>query len=70
MNCITLNVRGVGEDHKVNWIQRLKYIYKISVFGIQETQISNAEVIDVARCWGSNAFKHAGVNAVGRSRGS
>lgn len=50
MNCITLDVRGLGEDHKVNWIQTLKYRYKISFFGIQETQMSIAEVIDVARC--------------------
>lgn len=69
MNCITLNMCGLGEDHKVNWILRLKNRHKILFFGIQQTQMSNAEEINVAGCWGSNEFEHDGVNAVGRSGG-
>lgn len=69
MNFLSLNIRGVGEDCKVLWVRRLRKKHKLSFIAIQETQISDAEHIDVAACWGSNEFGVSRVNSVGRSDG-
>lgn len=69
MNCMTLNVRGIGEDAKVNWVRRLKHLHNTNFMGIQETQITEFERIDIQGCWGSQDFDYEGVNSTGRSGG-
>lgn len=44
---LSINVRGLGKIHKVNWIRRLHSHHRISFFAIQETQILDAEHINV-----------------------
>lgn len=38
MNIMTLNIRGTGETHKVEWIRKLKHTQKVDFIGIQETK--------------------------------
>lgn len=69
MNCMTLNIRGIGEEAKIKWFSKLKQVHKANFVGIQETQITNFERIDVNECWGSLDFDFEGVNSSGRSGG-
>nr|KAJ0203968.1 hypothetical protein LSAT_V11C500292530 [Lactuca sativa] len=69
MNCLSLNVRGIGETHKVNWVKRLKVRNRSSFVGIQETQLRNIEAIDVHGCWDSDEFGFSATQASGRSGG-
>lgn len=69
MNCLSLNVRGVGETHKVNWVRRLKERYNTPFVGLQETQLIDPECINVKGCWGPGSFEHAATPATGRSGG-
>ncbi|XP_023737696.1 uncharacterized protein LOC111885684 [Lactuca sativa] len=69
MNCLSLNVRGIGEGSKVSWVKRLKIQNIISFLGLQETQLMDTSAIDVAGCWDSDEFGFAVSPAVGRSGG-
>lgn len=55
----------MGEDHMVKWVSSLKTKYRISFIAIQETQLSDAEKIDVSACWGSNDFGVDRTNSLG-----
>lgn len=69
MNFLSLNIRGMGEDHKVSWIRRLRSVHNLSFIAIQETQILDAEHIDVVACWGSSEVDVSRINSYGRSGG-
>lgn len=69
MNALSLNIRGVGESHKVKWIRTLKRKHKVDFIGLQETRIGDFNQIDVAGCWGSTDFDMAAMNPTGRSGG-
>lgn len=47
MNCISLNVRGIGVEAKVNWVRKLINLHKADFVGLQETQLKDHERIDV-----------------------
>ncbi|XP_023733832.1 uncharacterized protein LOC111881667 [Lactuca sativa] len=63
MNCLSLNIRGVGDAEKVKWVRRLKEKHKVSFIGLQETQILDYSRIDVNGCWDSNEFDFEGVGS-------
>lgn len=69
MNIIYLNIRGIGESHKVEWVNRLKQNFNLMFCGIQEMQISNALEIDVVGCWEHQDFDYDVVEASGQSSG-
>ena len=69
MNCISINSRGLGEDHKVAWIGRLKIRHKCSFIGIQETQMANIDAINVEGCWDLSELGHTAMGSSGRSGG-
>lgn len=69
MNLLSVNTRGIGETYKVDWIRRLKSKHGVSFLAIQETQIMEAENIDVRGCWGSDNFGSSRANSTGRSGG-
>lgn len=69
MNLLSVNCRGIGEAYKVDWIRRLKSKHMVSFLAIQETQIIEAENIDVRGCWGADNFGSSKVNSTGRSGG-
>ena len=37
INCLFLNIRGIGEDAKVRWVRSLMALHKINFLGLQET---------------------------------
>lgn len=69
MNFLSLNINGIGGEHKVAWIRRLKRKHKVSFMAIQETQQSDAEQIDARACWGDTEFGVNHTNSIGRSGG-
>lgn len=69
MNYMSLNVRDIGDDVKLNWIRRLKMLHKVSFVGLQETQLTEYSHIDVKECWDSSNYVLEGVNCCKRSSG-
>lgn len=69
MNCLSLNIRGIGVEEKVRWARKLKLLHKATFIGIQETQLNDYTDINVNGCWDSSDYDFEGVNATGRSGG-
>ena len=69
MNCLSLNIRGIGEDVKIQWVRRLKIKHRAIFVGLQETQIIDHRRIRVKECWDSDHLDFEGVDSAGRSGG-
>lgn len=69
MNCLSLNIRGMGEEAKVGWVRKLVKMHKINFVGIQETWMCDFNKINVQGCWELDEFEYEGVDSNGRSGG-
>lgn len=69
MNFLSLNINGIGGEHKVAWIRRLKRKHRLSFVAIQETHLLDVETIDARACWGSTDFGVSRTSSYGRSGG-
>lgn len=69
MNFISLNVCGIREEVKVNWIRKQKNRHKSNYVGIQETQIVDYSQTNMNGCWGYTIFDFEGVNSCRRFGG-
>ena len=69
MNCLSINVRGLGGDNKAVWINRLKSVLGVSFIGLQETMSCNVDDGVVSRLWGGLGLEFEKVDSVGNSGG-
>lgn len=70
MNILSLNIRGLGEARKWDWIHTLRRTHKAVFIGIQETHLEETLSWElVKKCWGDQNFDFACENAFGRSGG-
>ncbi|XP_022033095.1 uncharacterized protein LOC110934221 [Helianthus annuus] len=69
MNCLSINIRGIGIDGKSRWIKRLKNEFGISFIGMQETMASNLHSGLMTNFWGGMGYDCEIVDANGHSGG-
>jgi len=70
MNLMTLNIRGLGEKHKQDWVSKLRLEQNLSFMAIQETHLEDDINLDfVIKCWGTRNCDFDFVNSTGRSGG-
>ncbi|XP_022032062.1 uncharacterized protein LOC110933133 [Helianthus annuus] len=69
MNCLSVNLRGVRNSRKSEWIRGLKTSYGVHFLAIQETKLQDSESFMFNQFWGRAAYKLAVVNSHGRSGG-
>ncbi|XP_021979284.1 uncharacterized protein LOC110875395 [Helianthus annuus] len=69
MNCLSINIRGVGVCGKSSWIKKLKNDFGISFIGMQESMVSDVQSALVSSYWGGSGFEFEFVNANGNSGG-
>ncbi|XP_023744854.1 uncharacterized protein LOC111893012 [Lactuca sativa] len=69
MNFMTLNIRGIGDSKKIEWIRKLKLTQSIDFICIQETRVSDFNNIDIVGCWGSTNYQCDFVNPTRGSGG-
>lgn len=69
MNLMSLNIRGVGNPHKLDWVNRLRREHKLTFCGIQETRVSIVSSTVIEQCWGSSDFDFEWVESYGFSGG-
>ena len=70
MNIMTLNIRGLGEKHKVDWVPRLRNLYKLCMICIQESKLGElSPPLNITECWGDNNWGFEQVFTTGRSGG-
>ncbi|XP_022040475.1 uncharacterized protein LOC110943026 [Helianthus annuus] len=69
MNCLSINLRGVRNNRKSDWIRGLKTGYGIHFLAIQETKLQDSESFMFNQFWGRSVYELAVVNSQGRSGG-
>ena len=69
MNVLSLNIRGIGEDHKRSWAKRLCIDNKVNFMGLQETMSHDDTHYLIQSLWKSNTFGHYTKKADGKSGG-
>lgn len=70
MNIITLNIRGIGEKRKMEWVRRLRNDHKLSMIGIQETKLEESLLpFNDVSCWGDVDCEFHQVFTTARSGG-
>src|ERR1044071_6531529 len=69
MNCLSLNVRGMGVVGKDDWVKRLKCENDVVFMALQETKVQGLEKNMLSRLWGGGVFDFQLVDPVGLSGG-
>ncbi|XP_076892880.1 uncharacterized protein LOC143544733 [Bidens hawaiensis] len=64
-----VNIRGIGDACKADWVRGLKTSNGVHFLAIQETKKINIPGYLVSRLWGKYAFEYDSVDAEGRSGG-
>nr|GFB17648.1 RNA-directed DNA polymerase, eukaryota [Tanacetum cinerariifolium] len=69
MNFLSLNIQGLFQKAKKDWVKELSVNNKVNFLAIQETKTENMELRCVRSCWGNYAFDYIHSNSVGNSGG-
>lgn len=69
MNCVSLNIRGVGGVSKVRQLRDLIRVHSVEFVALQETLISGDAYTFVRTLWGQGDFGFCQITAEGRSGG-
>ncbi|GKA24145.1 cytochrome P450, partial [Tanacetum coccineum] len=69
MNTLSLNIRGVGEEHKKSWIKRLCIEQKVKFAGFQETMVRDVNRTHVQSMWNHTQFDFVHKMSQGKSGG-
>ncbi|GJY19601.1 RNA-directed DNA polymerase, eukaryota, partial [Tanacetum coccineum] len=69
MNCLSLNVQGLGSKAKKDWIKELNNKHKVNFLSVQETKLDCISDMDVKVLWGNYKFEYTISEAVGNSGG-
>ncbi|XP_022008292.1 uncharacterized protein LOC110907651 [Helianthus annuus] len=69
MNFLSVNLRGVQDSQKVDWIRGIKTSYGVHFLAIQETKLGATTSFMFNGFWGRSAYQLECVHAVGRSGG-
>ncbi|KAI3815121.1 hypothetical protein L1987_14777 [Smallanthus sonchifolius] len=69
MNLLSINIEGLGDPRKSNWIRGLKATYGVHFLAIQETKIGDMDRLQATNLWGWTKYELESVMAEGRSGG-
>ena len=65
MKMISVNVRGMGEVGKKEWIKEIIRTEHPDVFGLQETKSGLVDDFWVEEVWGGKGYEYSQLPAVG-----
>lgn len=69
MNFLSLNIQGLAQKAKKDWVKELCIKNKVNFLAIQETKMETIDESCVKQCWGNLVFDHVYSEAVGNSGG-
>ncbi|XP_021999460.1 uncharacterized protein LOC110896386 [Helianthus annuus] len=69
MNCLSINVRGIGGVYKSGWISSIIREHGINFLAIQESKHAGVSRSELSKFWGSNGFGMESVDDSGLSGG-
>ena len=53
-----LNVQGLAQKAKKDWVRELCIKNKVNFVGLQETKMESIDMLSVRSCWGNLTFGH------------
>ncbi|GJW65323.1 RNA-directed DNA polymerase, eukaryota [Tanacetum coccineum] len=65
INFLSLNIQGLGQSTKKNWIRELNRKYKVNFAAIQETKLENIDLFAIKALWGNFLYDFAVSPSVG-----
>lgn len=69
MDFLSLNIRGIKDCKKVEWVNKLLSYNQIEFLCLQETYHDQISDISISNLWGNRPFNFADVKAHGKSGG-
>ncbi|GJW59203.1 RNA-directed DNA polymerase, eukaryota, reverse transcriptase zinc-binding domain protein [Tanacetum coccineum] len=69
MNFLSLNIQGLAQKAKQDWVKKLCISNKVNFLSLQETKLENIDLWCIQRCWGNFNFDYVYSEAVGQSGG-
>ncbi|GJV71284.1 RNA-directed DNA polymerase, eukaryota [Tanacetum coccineum] len=69
MNFMSLNVQGLAQKAKKDWVKELCVKNKVNFVGLQETKMGSIDLSSVRSCWGNSNFDYVHSDSVGNSGG-
>lgn len=69
MNIMALNIQGLGNKSKKEWVQELTNNNKLNFIAIQETKMEKVSHMDVKFMWGNSNYDFVFSESVGNSGG-
>ncbi|GKC19148.1 RNA-directed DNA polymerase, eukaryota, partial [Tanacetum coccineum] len=56
MNFMSLNIQGLAQKAKKDWVKELCVKHKVNFLALQETKMKHMELFSVKMCWGNLVF--------------
>ncbi|GJW36657.1 RNA-directed DNA polymerase, eukaryota [Tanacetum coccineum] len=69
MNYLSLNIQGLAQKAKKDWVKELCVKYKVNFLALQETKMESIDFFNVKMCWGNFGFDYVHSDSVGNSGG-
>ena len=66
---MSLNVQGLAQKAKKDWVRELCINNKVNFVGLQETKMETIDLCSVRSCWGNLSFDYVHSDSVGNSGG-
>ncbi|GJX01702.1 RNA-directed DNA polymerase, eukaryota [Tanacetum coccineum] len=67
MNFLSLNIQGLAQKAKKDWVRELAMKHKVNFLSIQETKIEEIDLFSICNCWGNYSYDFLYSNSVGNS---
>ena len=69
MNFLSLNIQGLAQKAKKDWVKELCLSNKVNFLSLQETKMEKIDLWCIKRCWGNYSFDYVYSESVGKSGG-
>ncbi|KAM0040880.1 putative AP endonuclease 1, Endonuclease/exonuclease/phosphatase superfamily [Helianthus debilis subsp. tardiflorus] len=69
MNCLSLNIRGIGGAEKQGWFRNIRMVHGINFIAIQESKATDVAQRELSKFWGNGEFGFESVDSDGLSDG-
>ena len=66
---MSLNIQGLAQKAKKDWVKELYVNNKVNFMSLQETKMEIIELFNIKMCWGNFAFDYVYSSSVGYSGG-
>lgn len=69
MNFMSLNIQGITQKAKKDWVKELCIKHKVNFLTLHETKMESMDIFTVNKCWGNFGFDFVHSDSVGNSGG-